>query len=77
MEASVSIVLHEFALWAGYGTHNNTYQGQKYHVQPKQRGNPNQQSEKQEQRKAQRELDSNMEEPQLGILFDPDSTGDY
>lgn len=38
VEACVSIVLHEFAMWAGYDKASSTYQGQKYHVQRKIKG---------------------------------------
>ncbi len=86
VEASMSIVLHEFALWAGYGRHSNGgnvvhYQGQKYQVEKKQRGDREEQLQKQEQRKAQREQETTENPFERTVFHDNqvlhDDTGDY
>jgi tRNA G18 (ribose-2'-O)-methylase SpoU len=60
VEASVSIVLHEYSAWAGYHNHDRgdtEYQGQKYKVEQISRGSQNSTpGDKQEQRK-QRQQD--------------------
>lgn len=90
VEAGLSIVLHEFALWAGYGraakeTGDDSisgnvvhYQGQKYLVEQKHKGlsGPDEKVKKQEQRRAQREKDASLEGGFLGNVF-RDDTGDY
>ena len=61
IEAGLSIVLHEFAMWAGYGGMSSEtgkvvqYQGQKYQVDTKVRGGVEEQEIKQKERKAKRE----------------------
>lgn len=93
VEAGMSIVLHEFALWAGYGRiakdskSGNVvhYQGQKYHVEQKQKGisDPDEKAKKQEQRKARRDKDASSDGEFLGHVFggggnaSGDDTGDY
>lgn len=81
VEAGLSIVLHEFALWAGYGQQSHGgkcvhYQGQKYQVAKKQRGDPQGQLQKQQQRRDQRTQES-VDEQFLENVFGGDSVGDY
>jgi tRNA(Leu) C34 or U34 (ribose-2'-O)-methylase TrmL len=83
VEAGMSIVLHEFALWAGYGrtakdssssSSSGTvvhYQGQKYHVEQKNKGesDADEKVKKQEQRRAQRDQDASLEGAFQGNVF--------
>lgn len=64
VEAGLSIVLHEFAMWAGYGKPSSKtgkvfqYQGQKYHVAKTVRGSGGgieDQNQKKEERRVKRE----------------------
>jgi len=89
LEASVSIALHEFALWAGYGrtasseSNNNKivhYHGQKYQVDKLSRGGIEEQQRKQEERHAKREQMMSAEEESLMVTFDDivcGEDGDY
>lgn len=78
IEAGVSIVLHEFAGWAGYNDDNN-YKGQKYHVQKKEKGSDS--NDRHEQRKRRREEQEeesqDMEVGGTASLFDNGDNGDY
>jgi len=96
VEAGMSIVLHEFALWAGYGRAAKVssggnvvrYEGQKYHVKSKRKGQSTkeEQLQKQEERKARREQEL-PDETFLGTVFGSeadnadlrmgDESGDY
>jgi tRNA G18 (ribose-2'-O)-methylase SpoU len=92
-EASMSIVLHEFALWAGYGRtikDDSTssdgkvvhYQGQKYDVAQKHKGESGADEilRKKEERRAQREQDAKLEGAFQGNVFGSaaeDDAGDY
>lgn len=94
VEAGMSIVLHEFALWAGYGRQNKGsdgkivhYQGQKYHVESKPKGEASndERVRKQMEREAQREESVRDDNYLLGDVFGStdqprllgDDAGDY
>jgi hypothetical protein len=83
-EAGLSIALHEFAMWAGYGCSSATgnvvhYQGQKYHVEKKVRGGADEQQRKQKERKAERERRISMGDDFATVAFDAEcnDAGDY
>ena len=62
VEAGLSIVLHEFALWAGYNKRSSAYQGQKYQVERKIKGSEinDKQSERKRRRDEQQEESQEM-----------------
>lgn len=84
-EAGVSIVLHEFAMWAGYAQASSSsgtgkivhYQGQKYQVDTKPRDDAEEQIRKQEERKAKREGAVSTDEEFAMTAFGRNDEGDY
>mmetsp|Transcript_12480 Transcript_12480/g.29766 ORF Transcript_12480/g.29766 Transcript_12480/m.29766 type:complete len:289 (+) Transcript_12480:33-899(+) len=75
-EACVSIILHEFASWAGF--HSETYKGQKYKVLKVIKGAPESQEAKRNERKRKMEELQQEEDDNAKNLFGGgDDDGDY
>ena len=85
IEAGLSIVLHEFALWAGYGLVSSEtgkvvqYQGQKYQVDKKVKGGLDEQERKQKERKTKRERTDSIGDDFAKAVFnvEDNADGDY
>ena len=81
----MSIVLHEFTLWAGYGLVSSEtgkvvqYQGQKYQVDKKVKGGLDEQERKQKERKTKRERTDSIGDDFAKAVFnvEDNADGDY
>ena len=75
-EACVSIILHEFASWAGF--HSETYKGQKYKVLKVVKGAPeNQEAKRNERKRKAEELQQEEADNAKSLFGGGDDAGDY
>ncbi|CAJ1889493.1 unnamed protein product [Cylindrotheca closterium] len=75
-EACVSMILHEFASWAGF--HSETYQGQKYKVLKVIKGAPeNQEAKRNERKRKAEELQQEEDDNAKNLFGGGDDEGDY